>query len=139
MRRITLTLAVIMLSLLAVNLTAGPDKAETKAGADNQKSTIKGTMVCLGCELKKGEGAHAACADFGHTHALKTEDGKLVSLLENKYAKDLMSEKYHGKNVEINGVMFARANILDVQSFTVDGKTKSWCGGCKSMDACSSK
>ncbi len=138
MRRISLTLAIIMLSLFAVTVMAGPDNAYKKAET-SKETTIKGTMVCLGCELKKGDGANAECKDFGHTHALKTEDGKLVSLLENKFAKDLMSDKYHGKNVEINGTMFANANILDVQSFSVDGKNKSWCGGCKSMDGCSAK
>lgn len=105
-----------------------------------EHATIKGTLVCLGCSLKKAEGANAACSVFGHTHALKTEDGKYVSFLQNKFSKDLLNgEKYHNKTVEVHGVYFASANLLDVENFTADGKKKAWCDQCSSMDGCSIK
>ena len=99
---------------------------------------VEGQLVCLGCSLKKAEGANAECSTFGHKHALKTADGAYLSLLENKFSADLVKgEKYHNKNVSIHGVYHANANVLDVETFSVDGKAKSWCGGCKSMDGCS--
>lgn len=107
--------------------------AETKA----EHQTISGTLVCLGCSLK-ADGAHSECSAFGHTHALKTEDGHFINFLENKFAADLIKgEKYHNKQVKVSGVFFAKANLLDVESFTVDDQKKGWCDHCNAMDGCS--
>ena len=57
---------------------------------------VEGQLVCLGCSLKKAEGANSECSVFGHKHALKTKDGAYLSLLENKFSADLVKgEKYH--------------------------------------------
>ena len=94
----------------------------------------------MGCDLKKAEGANAACSVYGHEHALKKADGSYISLLENDYSKDLIKgEKYHNMDVTLTGVYHKSANVLDVQTFTVDGKKKSWCDHCKAMDGCASK
>lgn len=98
--------------------------------------TLEGTLVCLACSLKP-EGANADCKTFGHTHSLKTDDGKFISFLENKFSSDLINgEKYHNKKVEIHGVYYTNANTLDVESFTVDGKQKTWCANDMAMDGC---
>lgn len=139
MRRTLILMTVIMLSLLAAAVIAGNQYGDKSTSSEAKLSSFSGQMVCLGCELKKADGAQANCAEFGHTHALKTEDGQYISLLENQYSKDLMGEKYHNQHVEITGTLYAKANVLDVNSFKVNGKTKSWCSGCKSMDGCSVK
>ena len=127
----------ILLFTLAMFLVGGSLIAGEKTAQKAAQSDFEGTLVCMGCDLKKSEGARAACTDFGHNHALKTADGKYIGLLENKYSADLIKgEKYHNQKMKLHGVYFANANQLDVESFEVDGKTKSWCGGCKSMDAC---
>jgi len=102
-----------------------------------QQVTLKGVLSCSSCSLKS-EGARSACSEFGCTHALKTEDGRLVSLMQNKFSADLISnKKNHDKPIEITGTFFANANVLDVKSYTLDkGKTISWCDHCKGMDAC---
>ena len=139
MRKLQFVMVLIMASLLAVGVMAGDKYADKSTSSETKLTSFSGKMVCLGCSLKKSEGAKANCAEFGHTHALKTEDGQFINLLENQYSKDLMGEKYHDQTVEITGTLYAKANVLDVNSFQVDGKTKSWCGGCKSMDGCSVK
>lgn len=139
MRKSIILTVVIMVSLLAVGAMAGDQKADISVSSEAKLTSFSGTMVCLGCSLKKAEGAKANCAEFGHTHALQTADGQYISLLENQYSKDLMGEKYHNQSVEVTGTMYASANVLDVDSFKVDGKTKSWCGNCKGMDGCSVK
>ncbi len=109
----------------------------TSAKTSGEHATLKGTLVCLGCSLKK-DGANSECSTFGHKHALKTEDGKFINFLENKFAADLIKgEKYSNKQVEVHGVYFANANSLDVENFSVDSKKKTWCGHCSSMDSCS--
>jgi hypothetical protein len=99
--------------------------------------TFEGKLVCVGCDLKKAEGARSECSFNGHRHALKTSDGRYISLLENKYSADLVKgEKYSGKDIEVQGTYYANANQLDVKSYTVNGKEMSWCGHCKKMDGC---
>lgn len=131
MRKIATILTVTMLAA-AMAIQAG-EEIEEKA----EHKTFDGTLVCLGCDLKKAEGARAACSVFGHKHALKTEDGKYISLLENQYSRDLIAgEQYHNKPMQIHGVYHATANLLDVESFTVDGEQKGWCDGHEKMDHC---
>jgi len=148
MKKFTILTAVFLL-VAAVGVSAcGDSKSETASTKSitaqmaslnkGGQVDIEGQLVCLGCSLKKSEGAHAECSTYGHKHALKTTEGVYLTLLENKQSADLVKgEKYHNKLVSIHGVYHANANTLDVESFTVDGKTKSWCGGCKSMDGCS--
>ena len=115
--------------------TEPPHKHEKKV----DQETFTGTLVCLGCDFKKAEGARAACTAYGHKHALKTKDGQYFSFLENDYSVDLIKgEKYHNKKLTVQGVQFAAANLIDVKSFEVEGKTKSWCNHCNAMDGCGS-
>ena len=123
------------LMMMSLSVLAGQDRTEQSG----EHQTFSGTLVCLGCDLKKAEGARAQCTDFGHKHALKTEDGKYITFLENKYAADLMKGKHHDQTVEVHGVYFAGANTLDVESFTAGGKKMTWCGHCKAMDACAAR
>lgn len=115
----------------------GSSAPKTETTMKTGEVTLDGKLVCMGCDLKKTQGANAACSKYGHKHALKTSDGKYVSLMENKYSNDLMDgEKYAGKNISVSGTYYADANTVDVKSFKVDGKKMSWCDHCKSMDAC---
>ena len=137
-----LTLAAML--LVALPLFAGDTKEvkveKATATEGGQHQTFSGQLVCLGCSLAKADGARAECGAFGHTHALKTEDGRFINFLENKYAVDLLKgEKYHNQQVEVHGVYFANANQLDVETFKVGDKQKGWCDHCKSMDGCGAK
>ncbi len=121
----------------------GAKAIKTKAktvSTDGEEMTVTGTLVCMGCTLKK-DGAKSACSDFGCSHALKTPDGKYISLLQNRESATLIKgETLHNKKVTLSGTYFANANIIDVDSFAeVGGKTQSWCEGHKSMDACAAK
>ena len=88
----------VILLLVASLAVAGEKKAEMKA----ENATFEGKLVCLGCDLKKAEGARAECSVYEHKHTLKTSDGKYVNLLENKYSADLLKgEKYSGKDIKM--------------------------------------
>jgi len=137
MRTITTIVAALMLVTVAFSMTMAGNAAKAKAAEKIENASFKGTLVCLGCDLKMTEGAHAACKTYGHKHALKTEDGRYINFLENQYSEDLLkSEKYQGKKIEAEGTFFANADMLDVHSFTVDGKKMGWCQSCKKMDSC---
>ena len=145
MRKIFALTALVMLISAAAAMACGDDNQKTGTSAminseTPQQVTLKGQLVCSTCALK-AQGAHSACTDFGCTTALKTSDGRMVTLMPNQYSKPLLSSKeMSNKPVEITGTFFANANMLDIQSYSVDGgKMMSWCDHCKTMDACKSK
>ena len=113
---------------------AGAKMTEGKMG---QHMSFDGTLVCQACDLKKAENARAECKTYGHTHALKTSDGRHINFLPNKYSADLMGgEKWHNEKVKVHGVYFANANQLDVETFEVGDKKMGWCDHCSAMDGC---
>jgi hypothetical protein len=113
--------------------------ANTHASSKAVDKTLDGKLVCLGCDLKKSGGARTDCKTYGHDHVLKTEDGRYISFLENQYSTDLIKgEKYHNKDIVVQGKFHANANLMDVESFKVDGQKKTWCNHCKAMDGCES-
>src|SRR3989338_8604172 len=91
--------------LIVFSLAAGLMLLTTNSAvsvADEETTTIQGTVVCLGCTLKKTEGANAACKIYGHKHGLATEDGDLYSFLENKNSEEVInSDKYAMKEVVV--------------------------------------
>ncbi|MEE9584977.1 MAG: hypothetical protein V3W51_05795 [Candidatus Brocadiales bacterium] len=88
--------------------------------ADEETTTIRGTVVCLGCTLKKTEGANAACKIYGHKHGLATDDGGLYSFLENKNSEEVITtDKYAMKEVEVTGKVFENAHIIDLEDISV--------------------
>ena len=139
-KMLLLTLGVFFIASMSVSADCGEDHGkQIKAEMKGMKTEVVGTMVCVDCSLK-GEGARAECKVNGCNHAIKTEDGKFISLMKNKYSTDLLSnEAYSKKKVTVAGTYFANANVLDVESFSVDGKKKSWCDHCSAMDGCMAK
>jgi hypothetical protein len=108
------------------------------AGEKAEVRTFKGTLSCASCELKK-DGASAQCRTYGHRHTLKTDDGQYISFLENDNSIDLIKGgNWHNAKVKVSGTYYGQANLLDVDSFTVEGKSYSWCEGHKKMDTCQS-
>ncbi|MBU8933188.1 MAG: hypothetical protein KOO62_04195 [candidate division Zixibacteria bacterium] len=137
---IVVTALVAMVTMTSLTAMACGETQTTGVIGKTAEVTLSGTLVCLGCDLKKAEGARSECSAYGHKHALKTKDGRYVNLLENKYSSDLVKgEKYNNQNMTISGTMFANSSMMDVKTFAVDGKTKGWCDHCKTMDGCAVK
>lgn len=93
--------------------------------------TVVGRNYCLGCALKKSEGAAAQCSKYGHRHVLEVEsahgqDGQLISelggqslhYLDNDRSAPLVSgDELHNKRVEVKGRVFGPQRALDVTEF----------------------
>jgi len=80
--------------------------------------TLKAKVICLGCALKKEQGAKAQCSIYGHKNALKTEDGRVWTILENDVSKELInSHEYAGKEIEIAGKIFGSTQIIEIENF----------------------
>jgi hypothetical protein len=88
--------------------------------AKPQTVNFKGTLSCLGCDLKKAYGAGAQCSVYGHKHALKTADGKYYTFLENQKSEPLIKgEKWHGKPIQVTGVVFPGSQVIEVTDYKV--------------------
>lgn len=129
---------IFLLLMTTAALMAHPVMAQEKpASAKAEDVILEGTLVCLGCDLKEMDGARANCDIFGHRHALKTADNRYVSFLENKYSKDLIKGcRYHNQAIQVSGKYYAGASLMDVESFTFEGKKMGWCDHCQAMDHC---
>ena len=120
---------VILLIATATLMAAGDIRAKS--------AEFEGTLICQVCELKQAEGARAACKAYGHRHTLKTDDGRFINFLENKYSTDLINDaKFHNAKVKVSGNYYTKNNLLDVELFQMDGKKSSWCEGHGTMDGC---
>lgn len=130
---------------LAVTLVAGCERggqesaapavsASSPAGevARVQEVTVVGQNYCLGCALKKQEGAAAQCSQYGHRHALKVESargegdsafpqlvGQSLHYLDNDQSARLVTgDEFHGRRVEVRGRLFGAERTLEVQEVT---------------------
>lgn len=129
--------ALILGSALLCGLTGCPGEANKSATAAasaapqalaNQELNVIGENYCLGCSLKKEQGAKAQCSVYGHRHALRIESakgkdgqalpglsGQSLHYLDNDQSKPLLQEEgFHKKRVEVKGRLFAAERTLEV-------------------------
>ena len=112
----------LLLCALAVAISCTIAVSSPRAGDE----TIEGEVICLGCTLKKADGAKAQCSVYGHKNAIKTGDGGILTILENDQSTKLINDHdYAGKKVEIQGRVFPEANVIQVDSFTVPPESKA--------------
>lgn len=100
------------------------DAVTKKGGAP---VVVSGENVCVGCTLKKEQGAAAQCSVYGHTHALRVEraavDGKAAPELKNRilhYLPNSNSEDliklFHGEKLTLTGRLYQEAQVLEVDA-----------------------
>lgn len=128
MRNFALAFALATLPVLAAPALADPP-AEQRAEA--QQVVLTGENLCLGCALKKSDGAAAQCSLYGHRHGLRVESaraadgsaladlaGQTVHYLDNDQSAALVKgESTHGQKVEVTGRLFAAEHVIEVASF----------------------
>ncbi len=114
-------LVVLVISMALVQVSwAGGWKSEK--GLD--KMSIKGKLVCIGCSLKKLDGANAQCNLFAH-HAIgfKSADGSYWSIIDNAAGHDVIRahQLVGGKDATINGWIYPVANMVEIDTITISG------------------
>lgn len=103
----------------------GPAQPPPAASAKVVEATVTGENICLGCTLKKEEGAAAQCAKYGHRHALRvtgaTAAGKdlpemkgwILHYLETDKAQPFVKE-HHAETLALKGKVYPAARVLEV-------------------------
>ncbi|MBU4149643.1 MAG: hypothetical protein KKB52_04775, partial [Candidatus Omnitrophica bacterium] len=95
----------------------GEGEAKVDAVTEASPVSFKAKVICLGCALKKGQGAKANCSLYGHVNVLKSEDGRIWTILENDISTDLInSHEYAGKQIEITGKKFGGTQVIEIES-----------------------
>ena len=120
-RKITI-LFIIFIFLASFSYAGGWDKTK---GFD--KITIEGELVCIGCSLKKLNGANAQCNLYAH-HAIgfKAKDSTLWSIVDNADGHDVIrAHKLLGKkNATITGWIYPIAHFIGIDAIKVQGITR---------------
>ena len=131
MKKLFALFMIASLFVLSLSLVSYASDVKSKAA---KSTTIEGTVVCIGCDLHKSEGANFQCSKYGHIGAMKTSDGKIWSFVENDKTQKLMNNKnLHGKTVKVTGQKIEKAMLIDVHSYEVDGKNNEWCDKCDAI------
>ncbi len=117
-----LSVVFILAAVLASSAFAGG--WDTDKGLD--QVTLKGELVCIGCSLKKLDGANAQCDLYAH-HAIgfKAGDGTLWSLVDNAVGHDVINghELLEHKQATITGWMYPLAHYIEIATIDVEGVT----------------
>lgn len=105
---------------LATCGVCGEGGGVAEAAVVDEQETFQAEVICLGCMLKKEQGGKAQCSDYGHSNALRTNDGKIWTILENDISTELIhSDDYTGEKVEITGRKFIDTQVVEIESFKV--------------------
>ena len=111
--------AIALMAMVQISVAGG-----WKADKGLDKMSISGELVCVGCSLKKLNGANAQCNLFAH-HALglKTADGSYWSIIDNAVGHDVIRghKLLKGKNATISGWIYPIANMVEFDSVSIDG------------------
>ena len=135
-RTLSLTIAVAVTCFTTVSY-ADEDSPKTDGRAGVAPgvihASVEGNNFCLGCALKKREGAAAMCSVYGHRHSLRVaraigKDGKeladlkgwVLHYLENEKSQELI-KKHHGENVKLSGKIYPLERVFEVSSLVQTG------------------
>ncbi len=120
MKRLLTLTVVFLFAFSSIAFAGGWDKAK---GTD--KVTVKGTLLCVGCNLKRMGGANAQCDIYAnHAIGFKAEDGIIWNILENAKGHDIVrARRLLEKNVPatITGWIYPIAHIIEIDSIDVEG------------------
>jgi hypothetical protein len=120
MKKLAALTVVFLFAMASLAFAGGWDKEK---GMD--KITLKGNLLCVGCNLKKLNGANAQCSLFAH-HAVgfKTEDGTIWNIIDNAKGHDIIrAHTLLEKNVPatITGWIYPIAHAIEIDSIDVHG------------------
>jgi len=90
------------------------------------KMALSGELVCIGCTLKKLDGANAQCNLYSH-HAIgfKAQDGTLWSIVDNAKGHDIIRSHnlLEKKKATISGYLYPLAHYIEIDTIKVAGVT----------------
>lgn len=89
-------------------------------GVQGHMGPFPGKLVCLRCDLAKGQ--MVQCAKEGHRHALSMDDGSMIHPLiagSKELTDRINSVELHGKEVTVSGIYYPNTGIIFVSGVEV--------------------
>ncbi len=118
MKRCIFFVIISMFLSVSLSFAGGWDKSKGM-----EKITLKGTLLCIGCNLKRLSGANAQCSLYTH-HAIgfRTEDGTIWNILENAKGHDIVRayKLLDGRKATITGWIYPIAHVIEIDKIVVD-------------------
>jgi len=111
--------AVVFFMTASLTMAGGWDK---KKGLD--QVTLEGELLCIGCTLKKMNGANAQCNLYSqHAIGFKAKDGTLWNLVDNAKGHDVIMghNLLNHKQATIQGWIYPLAHMIEIDSIKVAG------------------
>lgn len=107
------------------------------AGTGREFKSFKGTWLCPTCAEMKQPDTPENCEAKGHKHALKLDDGTLITFVDNPRATALIHGGGREKaKIEVVGLFDEKTHTLDVDAYEIDEAWSSWCEQHSRMDFC---
>jgi hypothetical protein len=107
------------------------------AGPARELKSFKGTWLCPTCAEMKQADTPENCEAKGHKHALKLDDGLLITFVDNARATALIHGGGREKaKIEVVGLYDAKTQTLDVEAYEIDDAWSTWCDQHSRMDFC---
>lgn len=101
--------------------------------------SFKGTWMCPECAALKQADTPEECEAKGHKHALKLDDGQMITFVESPRAAALVHGGGREKaKIEVYGFYDTASQTIDVETYRIDGVWSAWCENHSRMDACRS-
>ena len=124
-KTVLLVLGALLATLSCVPTGDAPAASESMP---NQFVTVEGQNVCIGCFLKKENGAVAQCSTYGHRHALRIDKvfgadgyvvpslvGQTLHYLDNDVSAPMQQdEAFHSQKVEVKGMLYTSEHMIEV-------------------------
>jgi hypothetical protein len=127
-RQLLLTLPML---ILAANVALAAPAKELR--------TLKGTWMCPECASMKQADTAEQCEAKGHRHALKLDDGQIITFVDSPRAAALIHGGGRDKaKIDVCGFYDAQAKTLDIEAYRIDKLWTSWCDTHGRMDTCRS-
>jgi len=94
------------------------------ATASGSQATFQGMVVRVDAHNDMPGVKAKECSAHACNYAIKTSDGKVIELQNSEQSNELANvEKYRDKNVKVQGIFYADANKLEVESLELDATT----------------
>jgi len=115
-------LGVLLMGVVLVSRGAVAGGWDSAKGID--QVSLKGELVCTGCNLKKLSGANAQCSLYSlHDIGVKLADGTIWTIVNNAKGHDIIRahKTVENKSAVISGWMYPNAHQIEIASIKVKG------------------
>jgi hypothetical protein len=98
---------------------------------------LAGKWTCPICDSKHMQENQTTCEDQGHAHALKLNNGTMITFVPSNRSTALIhGGGRHSFPIKVAGFYDQKHQTLDVECYEIEGMWTTWCEQEQRMDLC---